>query len=80
MKGHIVNSEVQTEVSVQVVLPNGELKALCVLVDFACQVVALANPNVFGDQISEKYESPQRKRLFQADNEMPLPGGGGASK
>ena len=59
MKGHIVTSEVQTELSVQVVLPNGELKTLRVLVDFGCQAVALANPNVFGEQISEKYESPQ---------------------
>ena len=47
MKGHIVTSEVQTELSVQVVLPNTEFKALCVLVDFWCQTVALANPNVF---------------------------------
>ena len=75
MKGHIVTSEVQTELSVQVVLPNGELKTLRVLVDFGCQAVALANPNVFGEQISEKYESPQRRRLLQADNETPLPGG-----
>ena len=75
MKGHIVTSEVQTELSVQIVLPNGELKTLRVLVDFGCQAVALANPNVFGEQISEKYESPQRRRLLQADNETPLPGG-----
>ena len=75
MKGHIVTSEIQTELSVQVVLPNGEFQALRVLVDFGCQAVALADPNVFGDQISEKYESPQRRRLLQADNETPLPGG-----
>ena len=75
MKGHIVTSEIQTELSVQVVLPNGERKALRVLVDFGCQAVALANPNVFGDQLSEKYESPKRRRLLQADNETPLPGG-----
>ena len=31
MKGHIVTSEVQTELSVQVGLPNGEFKALRVL-------------------------------------------------
>ena len=71
-----MTSEIQTELSVQVVLPNGEFKALRVLVDFGCQAVALANPNVFGDQISEKYESPQRGRLLQADHETPLPGGG----
>ena len=53
-----MTSEIQTELSVQVVLPNGERKALRVLVDFGCQAVALANPNVFGDQLSEKYESP----------------------
>ena len=70
-----MTSEVQTELSVQVVLPNGESKALRVLVDFGCQAVALANPNVFGDQISEKYESPQRRRLLQANNETPLLGG-----
>ena len=64
--------EIQTELSVQVVLPNGEFKALCVLLDFGCQAVALANPNVFGDEISENYESPQRRRLLQADNEKPL--------
>ena len=58
MKGHTVTSEIQTELSVQVVLPNEEFKALPVLVDFGCQAVALANPNNFGDQISEKYESP----------------------
>ena len=28
MKGHIVTSEIQTELSVQVVLPNGERKAV----------------------------------------------------
>ena len=70
-----MTGEIQTELSVQVVLPNGERKALRVLVDFGCQAVALANPNVFGDQLSEKYESPQRRRLLQADNETPLPGG-----
>ena len=31
----------------------------------------------FRDQISEKYESPQRRRLVQAENDTPLPGGGG---
>ena len=71
-----MTGEIQTELSVQVVLPNGEFKALRVLVDFGCQAVALANPNVFGDQLSEKYEYPQRRRLLQADNETPLPGGG----
>ena len=70
-----MTSEIQTELSVQVDLPNGERKALRVLVDFGCQAVALANPNVFGDQLSEKYESPKRRRLLQADNETPLPGG-----
>ena len=34
MKGHIVRSEVQTELVVQVVLPNGKFKALRVLVEF----------------------------------------------
>ena len=34
MKGHILTSEVPTDLSVQVVLPNGELKALRDLVDF----------------------------------------------
>ena len=53
MTGHIVTSEVQTELSVQVVLPNGEFKAVRVLVNFGCRAVAFANPNVFGDQISE---------------------------
>ena len=69
MKGHIVTSEIQTGLSVQVVLPNGEFNALRVLVDFGCQAVALANPNVFGDQISEKYESPQQRRLLR---ELPV--------
>ena len=70
-----MTNEVQTELSVQVVLPNEEYKALCVLVDFGCQAVALANPNVFGDQISGKYEFLQRRRLIQADTETPLLGG-----
>ena len=70
-----MTSEIQTELSVQVVLPNGELKALQVLVDFGCQAVALANPNVFGDLLSGKYESLQRRRLLQVDNETRLPGG-----
>ena len=65
MKGHIVTIEVQTELSAQVVLPNGEFQALRVLVAFGCRVVALADPNVFGDQISKKYESPQRRRLLE---------------
>ena len=42
-----------------------------------CQAVALANPNVFGDQISEKMSPPKQRRLLQADNETPLPGGEG---
>ena len=71
----MVTSEIQTPLSVQVVLPNGDFKALRVLVEFGCQAGALANPNVFGDQISEKYESLQRRGLLQADNETPLPGG-----
>ena len=62
-----MTSEIQTELSIQVVLPNGDFKALRVLVGFGCEAVALANPNVFGDQISKKYESPQRRRLLQAD-------------
>ena len=69
-----MTTEAQTELSVQVVLPNGGFKALCGLMDFGCQAVTLANPNVFGDQISKKYESTQRRRLLQADNETPLPG------
>ena len=76
MKGHIVTSEIQMKLCVQVVLPNGEFKAFRFLVDLGCQAVALANPNVFGDQISEKYESPQRRHPLQADNETPLPGRG----
>ena len=75
MKGHIVTSEVQTKLSVQVVLPNGEFKTLRVLVDFGWQSIAFTNPNVLGDEISEKDESPQRRRLPQADNETPLLGG-----
>ena len=75
MKGHTVTSQVQSALSVQVVLPNSEFKTLCVLVGFGCQAVALANPNVFGDQISEQYESPQRRSLFQAEIKTPLPGG-----
>ena len=71
----MVTSEVQTELSLQVVLPNGELKAIRFLVDFGCQAVALANPNVFGAQILKIYESPQRRPLLQADNETLLPGG-----
>ena len=74
-----MTNEGQTKLSVQVVLPNGEIKALRVLVDFACVGVALANANVFGDRISEKYESPQ--------TEAPTPSryrdafaGGGTSK
>ena len=70
-----MTSEVQTELFVQVVLPNGELKALRVLVDFGGQAVALANPNVVGDQISDKYESPLRRLVLQADNQTPLPWG-----
>ena len=75
MKGHIVTGEVETELSVQVFLPNGEFQTDWVFMDFGCQAVTLANPNVFGDQISEKYESAQQWRLLQADDEMPLPGG-----
>ena len=75
MKWHIVTSEVQTNFSVQDVLPNRDFKALRVLVDFGSQAVALANPNVFGDQFPETYESPQWRRLLQADDETPLPGG-----
>ena len=75
-----MTSEVQTNVSVQVVLPDGEYKALCVLMGFVCQAVALANPNVTGDQISKRNDSPQRGRLLQADNDTPLPGGGGGGQ
>ena len=69
MKGHIPTSEVQTELSFQIVLPNGEFKAFRVFVDFGCQAVALDNPNVFGDQIPEEYQSPQQRPLLQAHNE-----------
>ena len=62
-----MTSEIQTELSVQVVLRNGDRKALRIFVDFGCQAVALDNPNVFGDQLSKKYESPQQRRLLQAD-------------
>ena len=80
MKGHIATSEVQTKLSVQVVLSNGEFKAVSVWVHFWCQAVALANPNVFGGQISKKYEPLQGRRLLKADNENPLPGRGPTSK
>ena len=70
-----MTSGIQTKLCVQVVLPNGKFKALRVLVDFGCQAVALANLIVFWDQLSEKYESPQRRRLLQADDETPLLGG-----
>ena len=73
MKWHIVTSEVPTELSVQVVLPNAEFKTFPFSVNLGCRAVALANPNVFGDQISE-YESSQRRPLLQAENETPLPG------
>ena len=53
-----MTSEIQTELSVQVVLPNGERKALRVLVDFGCQAVALANPNVFGDNSPKNMNPP----------------------
>ena len=77
MKGYIVTSEVQTEPSVQVILPNKEFEALCVWVDFGCQAVALANPKVFlRPNLFKKYESPPRRRLLQADNKTPLPQGG----
>ena len=49
-----MTSDIQTELSVCVVLPNGEFKTLCALVDFGCEALALANPNSFGDKISEK--------------------------
>ena len=34
----------------------------------------------FGEQISEKYECPKRRRLLQADNKTPLRVSGGTSK
>ena len=70
-----MTSEVQTEVFVQVVLPNGEFKTLRVLVDFGCQAVALPNQKIFGDKISDEYESPQWRRLIQDNNNTPLLGG-----
>ena len=70
MKGHIVTPQIQTKLSVQVVLPRGEFKALRVLMDFGCQLVAFANSNVFGDRISEK-----RRRLLQVHNKTLSPGG-----
>ena len=65
MKGHIVTSQAQDKVSVQVVFPIGEFKALCALVDLGCQAVTLANQNVFGDQISEKYDSSNGGTYFE---------------
>ena len=41
--------------------------------DLGCQAFALANPNVFGDGIFEKYESLPLRRLLHANNETPLP-------
>ena len=43
--------------------------------DFGCQAVILANPNVFGNPISKKYHSLQQRRLLQAKKGPPLPGG-----
>ena len=80
MKGHIGTGEGQTELSKQVLLPNGELKALRVLVDFKCEAVPLTNPNSFGDQICKQYEPPKRRHLLPADKETPLPGGGRANR
>ena len=50
-----MTSETQTELFLQVVLPNGELR---VLVDFVCQAVALANPNFFLETNSPKKTNP----------------------
>ena len=71
-----MTSDIQTELSVQVVLPNGGFKALRVLVDFGCQAVALSNPNVFGDQISEKYESPRMEAPTPSRQRDAFAGGG----
>ena len=70
-----MTSEIQTELSVQVVLPNGEFKALRVLVDFWCQAVALVNPMFLDTKSPKNMNPPKRRRLLQADNETPLPGG-----
>ena len=42
--------------------------------NFECQAVASANPNVFGDQMSQKDESAQPRRLLQANNKTALRG------
>ena len=75
MKGHLNNSDDQTKLSVGVVLPNGKFQTLSALVDFRCHELPLANPKAFRDRFSEKYKSPQRRGLLQADNETPLPDG-----
>ena len=53
-----MTSDIQTKLSVQVVLPNAELNALRILLDFGCQAVALANPKFFGDQPSKNMNPP----------------------
>ena len=58
-----------------VVLPHEDFQTLRALIIFWCQALAFANPKFFGDYISKKYENPKRRRLFQSDNETPLPGG-----
>ena len=71
-QGHIVYSNIRTELSVRIVLLKRDLRAL---VDFGFQEPTLANPNALGDQIFENLIFLVQRRLVQATNRTTLPGG-----
>ena len=54
--------------------PMGNLR-LTVFWLILCAKRSLWPTPMFAEKISEKYESPQQRRLLEADNETPLPGG-----
>ena len=58
-----MTSEIQTELSVQVVLPNGEFKALGVLVDFGCQWSLWPTPMILETK-SPKNMNPPKKGAY----------------
>ena len=65
MRGNIWTNGVQTKTSGWVVLPNGELKAFCAVVDIGCRALALSNCNVGADHDCEKMNPPNRGAYFK---------------
>ena len=77
MKGHIVTSEDQTELSVQDVLLNREFKDLRVLVDLGCQGSLWPTPMFFETESLKNMNPPNGGAYLKPITRRLCRGGGG---